>query len=233
MISAIIPALNEESEIAKTIESVRALPGCLEVIVVDGGSCDRTVPVARGMGAKVISSARGRGAQMHQGAEVARGEVLWFVHADTRPSPGSTTQMMAALGDASTLGGNFTLVFDGRSLGARLLNALQPLMKRLGFYYGDSTIFVKRSVYFAVGGFRPYPVFEDSDLIRRIRSAGGFVSLPATVQTSSRRFEQAGFCRTCLRWSILQSLFWLGVPAERLGALYRPVRRVSVKKKAA
>lgn len=185
------------------------------------------MPIAESMGATVIGSARGRGAQMHRGAEVASGEVLWFVHADTRPSAGSTTQMMAALREDSTAGGNFTLVFDGRSLGARLLNTLQPLMKRLGFYYGDSTIFVRRSVYFAVGGFKPYPVFEDSDLIQRITSVGEFVSLPATVRTSSRRFEQKGFCRTCIWWSSLQLLFWLGVPAERLGRLYGPIRRLS------
>ncbi|MBI4907283.1 MAG: TIGR04283 family arsenosugar biosynthesis glycosyltransferase [Acidobacteria bacterium] len=228
MISAIIPALNEESEIANTIEAVRSLPDTIEVIVVDGGSCDRTVPIAQGMGVRVIQSARGRGRQMHEGALAAQGEVLWFVHADTTPSADCTTQMLRALGHDSTAGGNFSLVFDGHSFGARVLNALQPLMKRLGSYYGDSTIFVRRSVYFAVGGFKPYPVFEDSDLIQRIKSVGDFVSLPATVRTSSRRFEQKGFCLTCLWWSSLQLLFWLGIPAECLGKLYGPIRRGSV-----
>lgn len=228
MISAIIPALNEESEIAKTIGAVRCLPESVEVIVVDGGSGDRTVPIAQGMGVRVVQSARGRGKQMHKGALVAKGEILWFVHADTTPSPDSATQMLRALGHDSTAGGNFALVFDGRSFGARVLNALQPLMKRLGSYYGDSTIFVRRSVYFAVGGFKPYPVFEDSDLIHRIRSVGDFVSLPAAVRTSSRRFEQKGFCLTCIWWSSLQLLYWLGVPPERLGRLYGPIRRGSV-----
>lgn len=224
-ISVIIPALDEEAEIGETIQAVQCLPGCLEVILVDGGSQDRTASIARQLEARVILSGRGRGAQMQKGAKAASGEVLWFVHADTRPSAGSTGQMITALRDHSVAGGNFRLEFDGSSPGARLLNALQPVMRRLGFYYGDSTIFVRRSVYFDLGGFRSYQLFEDSDLIRRIKSAGRFVTLPAKVRTSSRRFERKGFLLTCFLWSGLQVLFWLGVSPERIGKFYSPVRR--------
>ncbi|MBK9169609.1 MAG: TIGR04283 family arsenosugar biosynthesis glycosyltransferase [Bryobacterales bacterium] len=227
MISAIVPALNEESGIARTIEALRSLPDPVEVIVVDGGSSDNTVPIAENLGVRVVRSERGRGVQMNLGALAATGEVLWFVHADTTPCAATTAQMLQALSRGPVAGGNFTLVFNGRSPGARLLTFLQPFMKRLGSYYGDSTIFVKRETYFALGGFKPYPLFEDSDLIQRIKRAGEFVSLPATVRTSSRRFEQRGFCLTCLWWSSLQVLYWMGVPAARLERLYGPVRRNS------
>ncbi|HBY58597.1 MAG TPA: glycosyl transferase [Solibacterales bacterium] len=228
MISVIIPALNEEREIARTIVCALAMEEVGEVIVVDGGSQDGTVGIARAMGAAVVECERGRGRQMHAGALAASGEVLWFVHADTRPESGATRQIVAALGDALVVGGNCTLAFDGETRGARLLNAVQPLMKRLGVYYGDSTIFVRRSVYCAAGGCRPYPLFEDSDLIQRVRALGRFVSLDARVVTSSRRFEQRGFLRTCFLWTSLQMLFWCGVPAERLGKWYAPVRRDTV-----
>jgi len=228
MITVIIPALNEEREIAGTIACVRDMEGVSEVIVVDGGSQDGTVGIARTMGAVVVECERGRGRQMHAGALAGGGEVLWFVHADTRPESDATRQMVAALGDASVAGGNCTLAFDGETWGARLLNAVQPLMKLLGVYYGDSTIFVRRAVYCAAGGCRPYPLFEDSDLIQRIRGLGRFVSLEARVVTSSRRFEQRGFLRTCFLWTSLQMLFWCGVPAERLGRWYAPVRRHTV-----
>ena len=225
MISAIIPTLNEEAGIAGTVRAVSAQAGILEVLVVDGGSSDSTVARSRRAGATVILAERGRGRQMHAGALAARGGVLWFIHADTRPIPGVSRQLAEALASPAVVGGNFTLVFDGATLGARVLNLVQPLMQRIGCYYGDSTIFVRRDAYFAAGGFPPYPVFEDAALIARLRSAGKFVSLPGQVITSSRRLERHGFVRTCARWSALQCLFWLGVPPERLARYYAPVRR--------
>jgi rSAM/selenodomain-associated transferase 2 len=225
VISAIIPTLNEEAGIAGTVRAVSAQAGILEVLVVDGGSSDSTVARSRRAGATVILAERGRGRQMHAGALAARGGVLWFIHADTRPIPGVSRQLAEALASPAVVGGNFTLVFDGATLGARVLNLVQPLMQRIGCYYGDSTIFVRRDAYFAAGGFPPYPVFEDAALIARLRSAGKFVSLPGQVITSSRRLERHGFVRTCARWSALQCLFWLGVPPERLARYYAPVRR--------
>jgi rSAM/selenodomain-associated transferase 2 len=225
VISVVIPTLNEAAEIAETILSVLSQPGVVEVIVVDGGSTDATVWIAEDSGARVIHSKRGRGRQMHAGALAADGEVLWFVHADTRPGPDTARQLLDALSAGLAAGGNCTLTFDGPALGARILNLVQPLMRRLHCYYSDSTIFVRRDLYFALGGFRSYPLFEDADLIARVRSAGRFVSVRGTVRTSSRRFEQRGFLRTCARWSALQLLFWIGVPAETLGGLYQPIRR--------
>ena len=225
MISAVIPTLNEEAEIPATIRALLAQADDLEVVVADGGSSDATVEIAARLGAVIVHAERGRGRQMHAGALAARGDILWFVHADTRVCADATRQLMAALESPGMVGGNFTLAFAGRTLGARLLTASQPLMKALRVYYGDSTIFLRRVDYLALGGFRPYPLFEDADLIGRMRTAGAFRSLPGQVTTSSRRFEGRSFLLTCLQWTTMQLLYWLGVPAETLGQFYAPIRR--------
>jgi rSAM/selenodomain-associated transferase 2 len=225
MISVIIPALNEAGSIAGTLRAIFALDPSLDVIVVDGGSADGTAGVATSHGARIVQSDRGRGLQLARGAEQARGDVLWFVHADTLPHPGALADIEAALRDPGIAGGNFRLRFDGHSLGARFLNRLQGLRKMLGWHYGDNTIFVRRRVYLKIGGFRPYPLFEDADLVKRIRRTGRFATLPGPVTSSSRRFDDGRFFSTGLSWIVLQTLYWIGVPPRILARLYPPVRR--------
>jgi rSAM/selenodomain-associated transferase 2 len=225
MISVIIPALNEQFGIAATLRAVFALGSGLEVIVVDGGSEDGTADAAAREGARILQSERGRGVQLAKGASEARGEVLWFVHADTLPHPDALAGIHAALGDPGVAGGNFRLRFDGRTRAARFLNRLQGLRAWLGWHYGDNTIFVRRDVYWKIGGFRPYPLFEDADLVQRIRRAGRFVTLAGPVTTSSRRFENGRFLSTGLLWIVLQALYWLGLPPRALARLYAPIRR--------
>ena len=227
-ISVIIPTLNEAYSLGATLQGVARLGhgGRVEVIVVDGGSTDRTREIAREHGAHIILSARGRGAQMHAGATVARGDTLWFLHADTLPPPDAARLILDALRrDARIVGGNFAISFDGARPAARFLTWLYPQLRKLGLYYGDSAIFVRASVYRAVGGFRPFPVFEDLDLVRRLKERGPLVHLGAQVVTSSRRFEGRSFAFTFARWSFLQMLYWLGVNPHTLGRLYAPVRR--------
>ncbi len=225
MISVIIPTLNEARGIAATLRGIFALSPGLDVVVVDGGSEDVTAEAAALEGARVYHSERGRGAQLVKGAVEAHGEVLWFVHADTLPHPRALIDIEAALHDPGVAGGNFGIRFDGGSLAARFLNRLQGLRRMLGWHYGDNTIFVRREVYWAVGGFHPYPLFEDADLVKRIRRAGHFVTLPGPVTTSSRRFEDGRFLSTGLLWILLQTLYWLGMSSYVLARLYAPVRR--------
>ncbi len=227
-VSVIIPTLDEAHSLGATL---RALPRFghgerIEVIVVDGGSADATREIAREHGAHLIQSARGRGAQMHAGASVARGDVLWFLHADTVPPPGAPALILDALRrDARIVGGNFAISFDGTRPAARFLTWLYPQLRKLGLCYGDSAIFVRASVYREIGGFKPFPIFEDLDLVRRLRARGSLVHLGARVVTSSRRFEGRSFTRTFARWSFLQMLYWLGVSPHTLARLYAPVRR--------
>ena len=224
MISVIIPALNEAGGIAGTLQAIFALDSRLDVIVADGGSADGTASVASSHRARVVQTDIGRGLQLATGAEQARGDVLWFIHADTLPHPGALADIEAALRDPRIAGGNFRLRFDGRSLGARFLNRMQGLREILGWHYGDNTIFVRRGVYSQIGGFQPYPLFEDADMVKRIRRTGRFVTLPGPVSSSSRRFENR-FFSTGLLWIVLHTLYWVGVPPRILARLYPPVRR--------
>jgi rSAM/selenodomain-associated transferase 2 len=223
-LSVIVPALNEEGAIAETLAALQAAGDVRELLVADGGSQDRTAEVARQAGAVVITAAPGRGQQMHAAARMARGDILWFVHADTLPPPDAGARIRAALADPTVAGGSFAVRFSGSSRAARFFTAAYPLMRRLGLCYGDATLFVRRAVYEASGGFRPYPVFEDLDLVRRLRHHGRLVCVPEPVVTSSRRFEGRSALRIVLLWSLMHGLYWLGVSPERLARLYYPAR---------
>lgn len=220
-LSAIVPTLNEEVHITATVRFLRCLGDGMEVIVVDGGSTDGTVEAARGEGAIVVIADRGRGQQLEAGAARAAGDILWFVHADTIPPCDALTAIESALADPSVAGGNFGLTFDGPSRAARQLTFIYPWLRLLRLYYGDSGIFVRREIYHRIGGFRRIALFEDLDLVRRIRRAGRFVHLNCRLTTSSRRFENRNFAAMWVQWTTLQVLYWCGVPPNRLARWYR------------
>lgn len=223
-LSIIVPALNEAATIKNTLRSLALMPRGAEVIVVDGGSADGTVEHVQRAGVRLITAPVGRGSQMHAGALAASGEVLWFLHADTLPPPEAFEQIVQALRDPATVGGSFSVRFDGDFAAARFLTWLYRYLSWIGLRYGDSAYFIRRSAYVTAGGFRPFPIFEDLDLMRRLRRHGRFVRLPAVVRTSSRRFENRWFALVFLRWAALQVLYWLGVSPMRLGRWYQHVR---------
>jgi rSAM/selenodomain-associated transferase 2 len=227
-VSIIVPALNEAACIAYTLASLCELQGQKEIIVVDGGSHDETCLIARQHGALVITAPRGRGTQMREGASHATGEVLWFVHADTVVPQEALAQIESALKDESASGGNFGLLFDGDSRAAKWLTVIYPHLRYLGLSYGDSGIFVRRSVYEDIGGFNAVPLFEDLDLLRRLRKYGHFVHLESRIVTSSRRFEQRNFTVVWLHWTALQVLYWFGVPPKILADWYGHARKRAV-----
>lgn len=222
-VSIIIPTLNEASTIDAAVAALERWRGKVEVIVADGGSSDGTLERAREYELLTIGAPRGRGPQMNSGARAAKGEILLFLHADTRLPDEALTMIESALEDPAVCGGNFELRFDGGTRAARLLTRIYPFLRLGGMCYGDSAIFVRRQVFEALGGFRNFPIFEDVDLFRRLKRAGRFVRLPAYATTSSRRFE-GRFIRTFALWSLLQVLYWLGVSPQRLGRLYRIAR---------
>ena len=225
-ISVIIPALDEEASLGATLDALAGLHVPVEVIVVDGGSQDHTLALARSRGVMAFGAGRGRGVQMHAGARAARGDVLWFLHADTLPPADAPARIAEALSDPGVVGGHFRLRFDGPRWAAHFLSGLQPLFTLMGLVYGDSGIFVCREEYERVGGFRPFPLFEDLDLVRRLRRIGRLIRVPATVIASSRRFTQGrSFTLLFARWVVLQLLYWLGVPLNTLARHYAPVRR--------
>jgi rSAM/selenodomain-associated transferase 2 len=222
-ISIIIPTLNEKTTIRDAALALAGMAGNFEVIVVDGGSDDATPEIAAECGLTIINAPRGRGRQMNTGADKAKGDVLIFLHADTRLPANALAMIEKVLKHERVCGGNFGLNFDGGTLSARLLTMIYPCLRLGGMCYGDSALFVRRAIFEECGGYRDYPIFEDCDLYRRLKRKGKFVRLPASATTSSRRFE-GRFIRTFAFWSILQILYWLGVDPVRLGRLYKPVR---------
>jgi len=227
-ISVIIPALNEEAAIARTIRSCRGTGPC-EVIVVDGGSRDRTVGIARGEADAVIAAPRGRATQMNAGAAVAHGEVLLFLHADTRLPTGWASAVLDALRDPAVIGGAFrvrlaaspgagryvraSLGITGRMIGARAAVSRS--------YSGDQGIFVRAEAFRAVGGYPEIPLMEDVALSRRMRRAGRTALLPLRVETSGRRWEAWGPLRTVLFMWRLRIGHLFGRTPSRCAEAYR------------
>jgi rSAM/selenodomain-associated transferase 2 len=222
-LSAIIPTYQEACGITGAVTAAAAVAD--EVIVVDGGSDDGTGEIALRAGAKLMRSSRGRGPQLGAGAAAARGEVLLFLHADARLGTGARFAMCRALTNPRVIGGNFRLRFDSGTPAAWLFSVANDLRRRwLRIYYGDSAIFVRKDIYERIGGFRPLPLFEDYDFVRRLERAGRTVYLrDVPVWVSSRRFASAPG-RTLLGWGLLQALYSAGIPPALLAPLYRDVR---------
>jgi rSAM/selenodomain-associated transferase 2 len=223
-VSVIVPTLNEARTLGATLDVLTDLPGVREIIVVDGGSEDKTVAVARAHGVRLLHANRGRGPQMHAGAQAALGDILWFVHADTHPPPDATHHIETTLARPDISGGCFAVRFDSTSWPAYFLAWLYARLRRLNLCYGDATLFVRRGAYEQVGGFRPFPLFEDVELAGRLRQCGRFLCLPVEVITSARRFEGHGFVRSLVWWMTLQLLYWLGLPPRVLARMYAPIR---------
>jgi len=198
-----------------------------EVVVVDGGSRDDTATRAAALGAHVLAASPGRGAQLAVGAEASRGAWLLFLHADTLLTPGWPAVVaahIAAPGSAARAG-YFALRFDDPGRPARLLEHGVTLRCRwLGLPYGDQGLLIAAEFYRALGGFRPLPLMEDVDLVRRI-GRRRLVRLAATATTSASRYRRDGYLRRVLRnWTCL-ALYYLGVPPRLILWLYSPTLR--------
>lgn len=229
-ISVIIPTFNEELSIKKTLDAISRLVNVDEVIVVDGGSSDKTVEIIEGYNnlkkLKIIKiKEANRGRQLHEGTVQASSEVFWFLHADTRPVQGSGRQIKQLMRYKEIIGGNFEITFSGDNKWARFLTKLYPYLRTIGLVYGDSAIFVRRDIYEKIGGFRFLPIFEDLDLYKRLQRRGRFVHVNLPVTTSSRRFENRSFLLTFMRWSFFQGLYWIGFPPRLLAKFYKPIRK--------
>lgn len=220
-ISIIIPVLNEAESLPAAIASVGRVERT-EVIVVDGGSTDDTIAVARSLRARVIEASRGRASQMNAGAAAARGQILLFLHADTRLPFGWADQVASVLARQGVVAGAFRLAFDAVSPALRFIEHAANLRSTLlGKPYGDQAVFLPRAVFQRVGGFRDLPVMEDYDLICRLRRLGRIGIAPLAAITSARRWLDAGILRTTLLHQLVILGWHMGVSASRL-ATWRP-----------
>lgn len=222
-LTVVVPTWLEASRIGGLVTSVR--PWAEEVVVADGGSPDGTAEIAAAHGAHVLITPRGRGPQLRAGAAAATGDVLLFLHADVEPRGDPRSSIERALADPDVVGGNFLLRFSPDDGYARLFTWCNDARRRLfRIYYGDSGIFVRRSVYEALGGFPDLPVFEDYELARRMERVGRTAYLrDVELHASARRFAHAPL-RTLGIWILMQTLYSGGVPAERLARLYADIR---------
>jgi rSAM/selenodomain-associated transferase 2/rSAM/selenodomain-associated transferase 1 len=220
-VSIVMPVLNESAVVTAALKRLRRdFPDC-ELVVADGGSSDGTAELAAPL-ARVIRSAPGRAAQMNTGARHARGQVLWFIHADTRVDPDALAQVRAALADPGTAGGGLTLRFDQPGLALRYVAWTSNLRaRRLHWVFGDQAMFIRRSVFDALGGFPALPLMEDLEMSRRLHRHGRLAVLEATATTSARRFTEHGTWRTLAFMQYLKLLYFLGTDPQRICDRYR------------
>ncbi len=226
-VSILIPTLDEERELPALLDALAALPGRWEVVVADGGSRDATLAIARAHRAapRVIEARGGRAAQLNAAARVASGDVLLFLHADSRlPCDAYASLAEAWRAGAGVAGGNFALRFDGDGFFERVLGAVYRFQRRHGFYYGDSSVWVRRETFAALGGYREIPIMDDYDLVRRLERLGATRCLPGPATTSARRWRAMSIPRTVLAWFLIRWLYVAGVSPARLVRLYRVVR---------
>lgn len=224
-LSIIVPALNEAESIERTLRSARAsvsaadLP--VELIMVDGGSTDHTVSLAKSLADQVIESSRGRAQQMNAGAAIAQGDYLLFLHADTT-LPIDVGRQLAVVFAGKSVWGRFDVRISGKSLMLRVIAFMMNARSRFtGIATGDQAIFVRRDVFEAIGGFADQPLMEDIELSKQLIGHARPVCLKGPVQTSGRRWESRGVWRTiALMWR-LRWRYWRGESAEQLAREYR------------
>lgn len=219
-LSVVIPALNEARTIASTIRQVQTSQ--CEVLMVDGGSEDRTVDLARECGATVITGLRGRARQQNAGAAKARGKILLFLHADTSLPPDFDHQVFNALMDHRVVAGTFRFKTDYDHWGMRLIEKTVQIRSRLfQMPYGDQALFLPKTTFEKAGGFPLVPIAEDLYLVRRLGRLGRLALAPGAAVTSGRRWRNLGVWRTTLINFLIAIGCIAGVNPHRLAPLYR------------
>lgn len=218
-ISVVIPTLDEEDTLEPTLRRLHEQESPYEIIVVDGGSTDATREQARALGATVTSAEQGRAVQMNHGAGQASGDILLFLHADTLLPQDGLSLIRRALSDPEVTSGTFRLEFDHSTPLLRFY-AWCTRWPWIRLCFGDRGLFVRRSVFDAVGGYPAWPIYEDLELAARLQTYGGFRFLDRAVITSARRFQQNGLLGQQLRNLYLWTHYMIGTDPERVAHLY-------------
>jgi rSAM/selenodomain-associated transferase 2 len=219
MISVVMPTLNEQQVLPKTLAALLSQPGDFEVIVVDGGSTDGTREIVEKFRVEsvelrvgnsqfsthhsplsVLTAPRGRASQMNAGAAEARGEWLLFLHADTLLPDGALARLNAMEPDVSVQAGGFRHRFSGTDCRLRAVSWLDNFRcRRSRVIYGDQALFVRRALFRAVGGFPDQPILEDVAICERLSAHTTLILLDAAVVTDPRKFLAMGIGRSFLR----------------------------------
>lgn len=228
MISVVIPTLNAEATLALTLAALvpAAVDGLVrEVIVVDGGSSDRTLAIVDSAGADLLQSNAGRGPQLAAGAQRARARWLLFLHADTVLEPGwerDASQFMERvdIGGRTPSAGAFRFALDDEGMRPRLLEAMVALRgKVLRLPYGDQGLLIPKRLYEEIGGYRPLGIMEDVDIVRRL-GRRRVAMLRSRAVTSAERFRREGYARRSARNLVCLALHTLRVPPDVIKRIY-------------
>jgi len=224
LISVVVPALYEAPIIGSLLQHLRELPGGerIEIVVVDGDPAGSTLAAVGDDSVVGVKALRGRGIQMNAGADVARGEVLLFLHADCRLPDTALDEIRELMARRDVAAGAFRLSFDNPRWVYRFMSWVVSMKTRLGRSpYGDQGIFLRKCYFDEIGGFAPVRIMEDVELTRRIRRRGDrLVLCPSAVVTSSRRMETEGLFRRVAINAWMLALFAVGVPPARLERFY-------------
>ena len=221
-ISIVIPALNEEGCIARTLERLQAMrQRGHELIVVDGGSTDNTVTVSTALADRLVRAPRGRASQMRAGAAVANGTVIWLLHADSLPVDGADRLILGCLSRPAVQWGRFNIEFSGERRVFKMIALFMNLRSRLsGIATGDQGIFLSRELYEQVGGIPDIPLMEDVALSRRLKRNSRPAVVNQKLTSSPRRWEKHGIASTILRMWGLRFAFFIGIDPVRLARYY-------------
>jgi rSAM/selenodomain-associated transferase 2 len=226
MISVIIPVLNESAHLASTLQSVQTTAQ-VEVIVVDGGSSDGTVELARSHGVCVLSSPPGRAAQMNLGATIAQGEVLLFLHGDTRLPARYDRHIQTVLAQPGVIAGAFDLAIEGSAFGLRWVEWGVWWRSRLcQLPYGDQALFLTAETFHNLGGFSELPIMEDFKFVQALKQHGTIAIAAAAVLTSSRRWRNLGVFRTTAINQVIVLGYFVGISSTTLAQWYRQLKKI-------
>lgn len=217
--SIVIPTLNEQAVLHTCIASIRRLDPGVEIIVADGGSTDDTARIAGSDGVRLCHSERGRGMQCNAGASLATGDVLVFLHADTRLPDGTFKRLREIFADSPVQCGTFRISFDIDHWFLRFLSLVSLFDLGL-FRFGDQCLVARKSFFESIGGFPTWKLFEDIELVRRARKKTRIHRFPMTVTTSARRFLQNGILRQQAKNTWFTAQYFLGTSPENLAAKY-------------
>jgi rSAM/selenodomain-associated transferase 2 len=222
-LSIIVPMLNEALVLPDLLEHLLHLRrGGVEVVLADGGSEDGSAAIAASAGFAIVRAERGRARQMNAAAAAASGDVLLFLHADTRLPDGAIQLIDAALADGRHAWGRFDVEFDLRTWTMEATAFGMNLRSRLsGIATGDQALFMTRAVFDAVGGFPDQPLMEDVEITSRLRTRSRPACIRRPVLTSARRWQSRGPWRTILLMWRLRLAYWCGASPVDLARQYR------------
>lgn len=224
MISVIIPMYNEEEILSVNLIKFDNLSHDAELIFVDGGSTDRSIELVSTRG-NVFRCNKGRAIQMNYGAQHARYNTLLFLHADNIVSPETLLSIEKKLQVNGFIGGCLTQRIDKKGIIYRTIEAQGNTRARFSkVFYGDQGIFIKKDIFFKMGGFPEVPIMEDVIFTKKLRKAGNTVILPDRILVSPRRWEKRGIIKTTLLYSLIILLHKLGFPLEKIKCLYDDLR---------